>query len=375
VNDPLYVAAVLVGCVLVAEWLARRTFLAHAGAALIVIVVTAVVANVGLVPTQSNVIYDGVFTYLAPLAIFWLLLRVELRRVLTAGLPLLGLFFIGAAGTVIGVLVGMAVLPDAPFGASSPAIAGMFAATYIGGSANLAAVALHYGVQEQATLYAGVMAVDAGLTAVWMAATIAIPRWLGAAGRRNEDAPRSSERDPDREAIAPIDLALLLALGLAALHVSGLVARLCASLGLEVPSMIVLTAIALVLAQVPAVARLAGARALGMFAVYVFLAVIGALCDVAALAGLGEIGLRIAILAGTCIAVHGVIIFGAARLLRLSPVLAAIASQANIGGGTTALALARSLARDDLVLPGVLVGSVGTAIGTFVGFWVVGLFG
>jgi uncharacterized membrane protein len=269
----------------------------------------------------------------------------------------------------------MAVLPDAPFGASSPAIAGMFAATYIGGSANLAAVALHYGVQAQATLYAGVMAVDAGLTAVWMAATIAIPRWLCAAGRRNEDAPRSSERDPDREAIAPIDLALLLALGLAALHVSGLVARLCASLGLEVPSMIVLTAIALVLAQVPAVARLAGARALGMFAVYVFLAVIGALCDVAALAGLGEIGLRIAILAGTCIAVHGVIIFGAARLLRLSPVLAAIASQANIGGGTTALALARSLARDDLVLPGVLVGSVGTAIGTFVGFWVVGLFG
>lgn len=372
-NEPLYVAAVLVGCVLVAEWLARITFLAHAGAALIVIVVTAVVANFGLVPTQANVIYDGVFTYVAPLAIFWLLLRVELRRVLTAGLPLLGLFFIGAAGTVIGVFVGIALLPDAPFGASSPAIGGMFAATYIGGSANLAAVALHYGVQEQATLYAGVMAVDAGLTTVWMAATIAIPRWLGAAGRRTEEAPHASDRDPDREAIAPVDLALLLALGLAALHVSGLVARLCASSGIEVPTMIVLTVIALVLAQVPAVARLAGARALGMLAVYVFLAVIGALCDVAALAGLGEVGMRVAILAGTCIAVHGVIIFGAARLLRLSPVLAAIASQANIGGGTTALALARSLARDDLVLPGVLVGSVGTAIGTFVGFWVVGL--
>jgi uncharacterized membrane protein len=54
-------------------------------------------------------------------------------------------------------------------------------------------------------------------------------------------------------------------------------------------------------------------------------------------------------------------------------VLGAIASQANVGGSTTALALARSFARDDLVLPGVLVGSVGTAIGTFVGFWVVGL--
>ena len=368
-HDPIFVAAVLAGCVLLSEWLARRTFLAHAGAALVVIVVAAIVANVGIVPTAGHPIYDGVFTYVTPLAIFWLLLRVELRRVLQAGLPLLGLFFIGSAGTVLGVLAGMAILPDAPFGDASAPIGGMFAATYIGGSANLAAVALHYGVQEQATLYAGVMAVDAGLTTVWMAATIAIPRWLGAAGRR-EGIDDSRPVDPDREPIAPVDLAVLLGLGLAALHVSQRVAEL-----VPVPSMIVLTAIALALAQVPAVARLAGARALGMFAVYVFLAVIGALCDVAALAGLGETGLRVAVLAGVCIAVHGVITFGAARLLRLGPVLGAIASQANVGGSTTALALARSLARDDLVLPAVLVGSVGTAIGTFVGFWVVGLLG
>ncbi len=367
-HDPLLVATVLAGCVLLSEWLARRTFLSHAGAALVVIVVTAIVANVGIVPTTGHAIYDGVFEYVTPLAIFWLLLRVELRRVMQAGLPLLGLFFIGAVGTVLGAIAGMAVLPSAPFGDASAAIGGMFAATYIGGSANLAAVALHYGVQEQATLYAGVMAVDAGLTAVWMAATIAIPRWLGAAGRGPGNAdPQPASSDPDREPIAPLDLAVLLGLGLAALHLSQRVAEL-----VSIPSMIVLTAIALGLAQIPAVGRLAGARTLGMFAVYVFLAVIGALCDVVALAGLGPVGLRVAVLAGVCIAVHGVVVFGAARLLRLGPVLAAIASQANIGGGTTALALARSLGRDDLVLPGVLVGSVGTAIGTFVGFSVVG---
>jgi uncharacterized membrane protein len=288
---------------------------------------------------------------------------------------LLGLFFVGAVGTVVGVSAGMAILPDAPFGPSSAAIGGMFAATYIGGSANLAAVALHHGVHEQATLYAGVMAVDAGLTAVWMAITIAIPRWLGAAGRRSEGERERSDAELDREAVAPIDLAVLLGLGLAALRVSQLVADFGAAAGVPVPSMIVLTALALALAQIPAVARLAGARTLGMFAVYVFLAVIGALCDVAALAGLGTVGVRLSILAGTCIALHGVIVFAAARVFRQSPVLAAIASQANIGGGTTALALARSLAREDLVLPAILVGSVGTALGTFVGFWVVGLLG
>jgi len=38
-----------------------------------------------------------------------------------------------------------------------------------------------------------------------------------------------------------------------------------------------------------------------------------------------------------------------------------------VGGGSSALALARSLGRKDLVLPSILVGSLGTASGTFLG--------
>ena len=45
-----------------------------------------------------------------------------------------------------------------------------------------------------------------------------------------------------------------------------------------------------------------------------------------------------------------------------------MASQANVGGGTSALALARSLGRSDLVLPAILVGSLGMAVGTYLGF-------
>ena len=65
--------------------------------------------------------------------------------------------------------------------------------------------------------------------------------------------------------------------------------------------------------------------------------------------------------------------FGVARLFKVDLAIAAVTSQANVGGGTSALALARSLGRDDLVLPAVLVGSLGTALGTFVGFWVAGV--
>jgi uncharacterized membrane protein len=356
-TDPVLVAAVIAGCVLVSQWLVDHTPLRHAGVALLVIVVTAVVSNAGIIPTGGSPVYDGIFGNVAPLSIFWLLLGVNLRAVLQAGPKLLLLFLLGAVGTGLGVVLALALLGDAPFAAQTPAMAGMFAATYIGGSANFNAIALHYDVVQAGPLYAGAMAVDSGITAVWMAVTIALPRCLGGkvstAVTEDPDA-----EDPDREAIAPRDFAVLLSLGLVCVWISGLLAE---PSGL--PNMLILTALALVLAQIPAVARLRGARSVGMFAVYVFLATIGALCDVAA------------VLAVTAVAVNGLVSFGAAKLLRMDAVLAAVASQANIGGGTTALALARSLGRPDLVLPAVLVGSVGTALGTFVGFFLAGWLG
>ena len=139
--------------------------------------------------------------------------------------------------------------------------------------------------------------------------------------------------------------------------------------GWDVPSMIVMTTLALVLAQLGPVQRLRGPRVLGMFAVMVFLAVIGALCDVSALAKSGQLGISLSIFVAITVLVHGAITFGLARLFRLDVDVAAVASQANIGGGTTALALARGLGRGDLVLPAILVGSLGTGIGTYLGFW------
>lgn len=50
--------------------------------------------------------------------------------------------------------------------------------------------------------------------------------------------------------------------------------------------------------------------------------------------------------------------------------LIAVASQANIGGSSTAIALAKSFKRDDLFLPAILVGSLGAGIGTYLGFFV-----
>ena len=47
-----------------------------------------------------------------------------------------------------------------------------------------------------------------------------------------------------------------------------------------------------------------------------------------------------------------------------------IASNANIGGATSAPVCANSIGRPDLQLPGLIAGSVGNAIGTYLGILV-----
>jgi uncharacterized membrane protein len=371
--------------VVASEWLVRRTFLKHIGTALLVILVTAAAANAGLLPAGSTAeapvpVYDGIFGYVAPLAIFWLLLPVNLRDVLKAGLPMIGLFLLGSVGTAAGVLVGMWIIGGAEtIGPLFHAVGGMFTATYTGGSVNFNTIALQYDVIRDGVLYGGSIVVDNIITTVWMVATLAIPRLLTPIWRRkNAVAEAVAMRgeiilgiEEDTETLHPIDLGLVLMLGLFAVWLSDRLAEWLA----PIPSALILTVIALILAQIPAAGRLKGVRVLGMFAVYLFLAVIGAFCDVAALRELEHLGVMLLLFATLAVGVHGLLTFGAAWLLKIDPDIAAVASQANVGGGTSALALARSLGREDLVLPGVLVGSLGYAVGTFLGFWVANVLG
>jgi uncharacterized membrane protein len=389
----LYILLILCLVIGLSEWLVRRTWLKHIGTALLVIVVTAAIANFGLLPSTSTAedpvpVYDVVFGTVAQLAIVWLLLKVNLRDVLRAGIPIITLFLIGSFGTVAGVLVGMWVV-DGPerVGPLYNALGGMFAGTYTGGSINFNAVAIHYDVMRVPALFGGAAAVDSIITTIWMAATIAIPRLLrpkwpcrGEAsdldGTKKDSVDGVLAREPnlgvgqDTEALHPVDLALVLAIGIGTLWLSNGIAGWLAGLGIAVPSVLILTVISLSLAQFRVVVELAGSRLLGLFAVYLFLCVIGAFCDVRALAGLASLGMTLFVFTLVVVVVHGFITFGAARLFKLDVDIAAVASQANIGGVASALALSRSLGRSDLLLPAVLIGSLGIATGTFLGFWV-----
>jgi uncharacterized membrane protein len=378
----MLLVGILALLVALSEWLVRHTPLRHAGTALVAILLTAVVANLGIIPSGSDAaapvpVYDAIFAHIAPLGLFWLLLQVRLATIVRAGPAMLALFLIGAAGTVIGVLVATSLVGITDrVGPLSHAVAGMFAGTYIGGSVNFNAVALHYDVVRQGTLYGGTIVVDNILTALWMVATIALPRLLATVWRVARTGERPAATAPllgieeDTEAVHPIDLAGIVALGIGAHVVSLWLAAWLATQGVALPSILLLTVIALMLAQLPMMQRLRGARLLGLVAVYLFLAVIGAFADLARLGELGALGGTLLAFATVIVAVHGLVVFASAWLLRLDLATAAVASQANIGGGTSALALARSLGSEDLILPGILMGSLGNALGTFGGFLV-----
>ena len=378
-TEATYIIGVLSAVVFLTELLVRRSFLKHFGTALLVILVTALIANLGIIPTGSSdagpiPAYTFIFDTVAPLAIFWLLLPINLKDILKAGRSIILMFLFGSLATAAGVFVAMwAVNGPETIGPLYNAIGGMFVGTYTGGSVNFNTLGLHYGVMEEGVLYGGSIVVDNITTTLWMVVSIAIPRavhhwWPKRPGQEFTEliGEVSTGVEEDTETIHPLDLGVVLALGLGAVWLSERIAVVFPS----IPSALFLTGIALVLAQVPGISRLPGLKVMGMFAVYLFLCVIGAYCDIGAMSGLGSLGITLLLFTLITVGVHGILVYGLAWTFKVNPVIASIASQANVGGGTSALALARSLGREDLVLPSILIGSLGYAVGSFLGFWV-----
>lgn len=83
---------------------------------------------------------------------------------------------------------------------------------------------------------------------------------------------------------------------------------------------------------------------------------------------LKEIGITLLLFASVAVLLHGIIVILAGSLIYRDWDMISIVSQANIGGGTTAIALAETFRRKELILPAILVGSLGNALGTYLGF-------
>ena len=374
ISNPIYVLTVLCFMVILAVYAGKTKFGKQFGAALLVILFTAVIANLKLIPSASNSIplYSGIFHYIAPISIFYLLLNVNLTSIKRAGLPMIGLFVIGSLATTLGILISWFVLsPESVLGEDGKVIAGMLTGTYTGGSVNFNAVALEYDFQENGVLYAGTIAVDNVVTTLWIIATLAFPvvlrRFWKDKTNLKSNTDTENEAHPEDESIDLISLMWLLFLGVAAFYISDLISEVLP----QIPSILTLSTIGIVLAQTKFIANLKGSHNLGLYLVFIFLAVIGAYCELSAVAELKEVGITLLLFAGLAVLLHGLIVILLGGLLYRDWEMIAIVSQANVGGGTTAIALAESFNRKELVLPAILAGTLGTALGSYLGFLVV----
>ena len=372
ITEPLPIFLVLAAVVFVSVVLEKRVRLFKAfGAALTGILLGMVLSNTGILPGESAtydfLMGDGVYFGIA-----LILLSVNLRSILQAGPGMLAAFGIGAVGTAAGAIVGGFILAGL-VGPETWKLAGQFTGTYTGGGANFAALGRAF--ETSPDLFSAATAADVIITAVWMMVCLAVPVLLGRPkGEEQTEEPRAGGKMVTLEqtlndTVKPVSLAGAAALVLVAVGaVWG--AGYLAGLLPVIPEVLWLTTLVLVMAQIPVIKNLPGAALFGNYLILLFLASNGARSVVANLVAMGPPVFYYAIIT---VAVHGVAIFGIGRLARLDLATLAVASQANVGGAASAIALASARGYHSRLVPGVAVGLVGYAAGNYIGL-AVGLF-
>lgn len=328
-------------------------------------------SNFGIVPRQAPV-YGVVWNYLVPLAIPMLLLKADLRRVLVETRGMLLPFGLGAIGTTLGALLGMWLVP---LGESSAKLVGVFSATYIGGSMNMAAVT--QAVDLEPSLATASVAADNVVGVLYLAFLALAPsllflqRWFRTNAKELQGIAEQSD-GADREkrdsssGVTPLDplhLGIGVALSFAICAVSQAVATW---FGVAGYTILFITAITVLVANVfpRQLDRLKGDYEIGLFLMYLFFAAIGISADVLAMI---NSAMNIAVFAAIVVACHALMIFGLGRVLRTDLMDTVIASNACVAGPATAAALAAGKGRSDLVVPAVLLGVFGYAVANFIG--------
>ena len=190
-NDHWALLAVLLGAAAFGIWAEKTRWGAKLSGAVIAIGTTFVLSNLGVIPVEAPV-YGMVWKYLVPLAIPMLLFKADLVRIFREAGPTLIAYLCGLVGTVLGTILAFQLVP---LGAEGWKIAGIFSATYIGGSMNYAGAAEALDLQSGDVLTAGVAADNLMMT-LYFLVLFAIPSigFLNRAFRRRPALDAASER-------------------------------------------------------------------------------------------------------------------------------------------------------------------------------------
>jgi len=335
-------------------WLAERTAVGRQlGTTMLVLLLGLLVSNLSGVKPEAEAAawINGPLT---SLAIALLLLAVDLRRLWPDARRLLVPFLMAVVCTLLAVLIGGWLLQPL-LGPGRSVLAGMFTATFTGGSLNFVSVAR--ALQPPEALLAVATTADYVVFAAWFAVSLALARRQG----RAAPAPAAPA---ERWLAAEGGWWQGLLWGLAVLLLSNALTAALQRLWPALPAILVLTTLTLLVAQLPGAPSRRGCYGLGLLLIQPFFTVMGLSSPVGAL--LGE-GLPVLLYAALIVALQGLGLLVLRRWRGWGLGETLVASQASIGGPSTALALATAIGRAELALPAVAIGLLGYLLGTYLG--------
>lgn len=353
--------AVMLAAAAFGKWAERTPWGAKISGAVVTLGATCVLSNVGILPHAAPV-YDVVWEYLVPLAIPLLLFGADLRRAIRDAGRTLVAFACGGIGTAVGVALAFG-LTD--LGANGWKVASTLCATYIGGSINLVSVAGVLGVRPGDEL-AAIASADQLVATAYFVILFSLP---SIAVVRRFFPPQDPVRPWERPTVPARSHSSLLG-SLLALSVAAVVCAIghgaSRLVGLDDGHLLFVTGLTVVLATAAPqqLRRLGGSEQMGYALMLLLFASIGSSADLGAML---RSGLGIFAFAGIVVIVHLLFLLGTGWVLQLPLPDLLLASNACVGGPSTAAAMAVACRWRALVVPAVLCGTLGYVTATFIG--------
>ena len=389
-DDTWGLLAVMCLGVFLAIWLEQKyDWASRISGAIIALLFAMVLANVGVIPTSCTLYDDIVWGVIVPMAIPMLLLQCNLKRIWKETGRMLVIFLVGAVGTTVGAFLAYNLLKG-PFGNAEDLarVASMMTGSYIGGGVNFAAMASQYAAGEDVTAAATVA--DNLLMAGYFFVLIAFAgsRFFRAqfahplideveSGAGKEAAQTQAAAFWSRKDISLKDIALNVAYAVTIVFLARLIAGLFSGFEITGPVMnfvvrflgsqyVWITTLSVIVATgaPDKVEALHGSQEVGTYLIYLFLFVIGVPANIYTVVTKSPLLLVLTAIMVIC---NMLFCFICAKLLKFNLEDAIIASNANIGGPTTAAGMAISQGWTALVGPAMLIGTLGYVIGNYMG--------
>lgn len=362
--------------------------------AIIALIFALVLSNVGIIPTNSVLYDDIIWGYAVPLGIPLLLLQCNMKKIWKETGRMLVIFLIGSVGTVCGAFLAFALLKNVvPYPAG---VAAMMTGSYIGGGVNFAALAGQFDVPGE--VIGATTVADNLLMACYFFVLIVIAgssiflrnfshpmidhvRENGMSESQTQAAAYWKRKDISIKDIAMnlgysvtvVFIAKLIAKGIAAVipTSNGLLQMCNTFFGSEYVWITTLAMIVATFAE-DKVQELNGSQEIGTYFIYLFLFVIGVPASIVKIIAEAP---ALFLFTFIMVFVNMCFCFIAGKILKIDLESCILASNANIGGPTTAAGMAISQGWGELVGPVMLVGTLGYVIGTYLGVIVGGILG